>query len=1160
MKKSKEEIMNALNKATNKSFLKILSITMIVLICFPVKSTFAQTSTGMQITGQDKLEISEDQINPGWHFDSFFLGVELINNMASLHISNVQESPLNGDIFAIGAGETTTGNYKGLLMRYRNGEWTINDEFEIPNNDNNQILSIPMHVHTNGDVYYSDGYNLIINRFNSSTNIIRNPDNSDLPEPGYEGDRMVDVTQDDNGKMWLLYSYPRLVGFTSYNQPEFDIYDHTNSPLPDPAETSHITEEHPMRYLASTGDDLWITTYHEDGGLFRKTEDDWDHFTTENSDLPSNWVSAVVAQSGSQLLVSTFPTEFEPSNGGLMRFEDDEWAYIEGTSNNFVRVHAVEEDTYIWASIGNFGDTEDNTRSGRLVEYDGTSWSLIADEGEFYNQLNWLTVDSNNNKWLGGDFLVINAGVASLNQNFVSFNNVPQAGNYYIAGNTFFVSWNVGSRIESVDLYRSDENSDWIPVVENIPVETLNHQITFPDEHEFEMQLLVTKSGTFSIQDISDSFFVFNPDEYKYHLRRQLSNGGFELFDPQTHGWSMRNREEVMWPEEDWEDIEYSTLFTLPPISAKPEDFPSWDLMRQAFGDDEVTIGNTNIADSGAIIAWRILKHNGFQGVCHGFAVTSLLAFNDGIESLSTEAIGINLDVEQLYDAEAVSDVRNGINTVWTRQFGIDHLMSFMLSASGTGSFLKGPNETLEEVKEMLERTSTSSYHNAITLMPPDNLSAAHSILPFKAEENPDAPHIWDIYVHDSNFPWIDSLKVQINTDNDYWWYSTPALDEDENLIVVTNYEGYAGLFLSDRVDAYLTTSRLPKSQSDHQNNLYSKLDELNEMGYTYSLFSAGTELTIRDELENEISYADSLLSSGVPGSLPIIPTVGGIHPPIGYFLPIDQYDIEVNFENGGDIFSIQSDKTLYVYSTTELPESGVDLLRIGNSMSVLGNSDGHERTVNMTVIEAGESKNKMFSILGAVIANTDSLKFEISEGNNLIVNNYGASSSVTLELRDAIGDDVDYFLYENFDLLESSGFKFIPDWDDVSNNEVTVQIDTNLDGEYDESITLESMPTSIDEEDMGHHVIPDGYKLYQNYPNPFNPATTIQFAIPQSGNVELVVYDMLGREIATLINEHKDTGYHEVVFDAGNLSSGVYLYRISTGSFVETRRLTLIK
>ena len=90
--------------------------------------------------------------------------------------------------------------------------------------------------------------------------------------------------------------------------------------------------------------------------------------------------------------------------------------------------------------------------------------------------------------------------------------------------------------------------------------------------------------------------------------------------------------------------------------------------------------------------------------------------------------------------------------------------------------------------------------------------------------------------------------------------------------------------------------------------------------------------------------------------------------------------------------------------------------------------------------------------------------------------------------------------------------------------------------------------------------VAPMHYSLEQNYPNPFNPSTKIGFRITDMGFVSLKIYDVLGREVTTLVNEVKQPGSYEATFDARGLASGVYLYRLKAGSFTETKRLLLLR
>lgn len=90
--------------------------------------------------------------------------------------------------------------------------------------------------------------------------------------------------------------------------------------------------------------------------------------------------------------------------------------------------------------------------------------------------------------------------------------------------------------------------------------------------------------------------------------------------------------------------------------------------------------------------------------------------------------------------------------------------------------------------------------------------------------------------------------------------------------------------------------------------------------------------------------------------------------------------------------------------------------------------------------------------------------------------------------------------------------------------------------------------------------IIPENFSISQNYPNPFNPSTNIQFSIPISSFVSLKVFDVLGKEVAALVNKELNTGTYNYNFDAGNLTSGIYFYRLETDSFVETKKMILLR
>jgi hypothetical protein len=89
---------------------------------------------------------------------------------------------------------------------------------------------------------------------------------------------------------------------------------------------------------------------------------------------------------------------------------------------------------------------------------------------------------------------------------------------------------------------------------------------------------------------------------------------------------------------------------------------------------------------------------------------------------------------------------------------------------------------------------------------------------------------------------------------------------------------------------------------------------------------------------------------------------------------------------------------------------------------------------------------------------------------------------------------------------------------------------------------------------------VPDEYALYQNYPNPFNPVTKIKFDISKNGFTTLKVYNMLGQEISVLVNENKTAGSYIIDFNAGNLPSGTYFYKLISGNYSEIRKMVVIK
>jgi len=118
--------------------------------------------------------------------------------------------------------------------------------------------------------------------------------------------------------------------------------------------------------------------------------------------------------------------------------------------------------------------------------------------------------------------------------------------------------------------------------------------------------------------------------------------------------------------------------------------------------------------------------------------------------------------------------------------------------------------------------------------------------------------------------------------------------------------------------------------------------------------------------------------------------------------------------------------------------------------------------------------------------------------------------------------------------------------------------LETNI-GEYNiriEGLIIDSTASAVTEESS----LPMEYSLSQSHPNPFNPSTQITYSIPKTIDVTLKVYDVIGREIAVLVNERKPAGEYSVTWDAVGIPTGVYFYRIVAGEYIETKKMVVIR
>jgi hypothetical protein len=144
---------------------------------------------------------------------------------------------------------------------------------------------------------------------------------------------------------------------------------------------------------------------------------------------------------------------------------------------------------------------------------------------------------------------------------------------------------------------------------------------------------------------------------------------------------------------------------------------------------------------------------------------------------------------------------------------------------------------------------------------------------------------------------------------------------------------------------------------------------------------------------------------------------------------------------------------------------------------------------------------------------------------------------------------------------LSNTSTSYSLNWVTESGNQFSVQLDTIISGSVlVHSIVFTYISTTPATLVKASSPLPNSFTLNQNYPNPFNPSTQIQFSVPQAGFVTLKVYDMLGREVATLVNGDLAPSSYSITWNAANVSSGVYLYKLDAGNYSVTKKMILMK
>ncbi len=683
-----------------------------------------------------------------------------------------------------------------------------------------------------------------------------------------------------------------------------------------------------------------------------------------------------------------------------------------------------------------------------------------------------------------------------------------------------------------VDLYYSlDEGQNFVLIDSNYNELPGVYYWEVPDS-------LLTTKAVIKVVDSSPDSTESGIYKIKPWQLTRITDDDFELYEPDQDGWNFCNCTANMWPQSWWQQFNYQsgtdpyTGFPYPPYfyTTSSIAFPDWPLYADVFTESacymQTPMGKTYRFRP--LVFW-VANVSPWGGSCFGFAVSSLLGFYH--KQYLTQLIG---NFGDLNSVSLSTETRYAVNSFQIYQYDKEYRNERREISNKT------PRDLLDELKEMLIKENgdgrTLSYRN-------NNGSGGHAVVPYKLVRasgigkfkvrvyNPNEPDSTNqfIYVDSVANTWSDSTSLGYGT-------------------------GSTNCFLTRISESYLYPPNLKPSRG---NNIRDNSNGPSRL-VVYNTINA--EITITSSTGEQIGYQDSIAFDNMTDAVPIIPETGYFQPPIGYDLPENSYTLEINnFTDSSSKVLFDDEFTMYDYSRYNVNHNETDLFRYSENGVRIINPDAETKSIDLiTIIPEDTISEKVFFTNNIEMQSGDSINIKEKDRSELVFNNFGSAKSYELRIIDLSANGQFVFEHSLVPMGENSTHQIIPEWNDLQNEPVMILIDLGNDGTIDDTIFVNNQATNIDNE--GLLLSPDSYKLTQNFPNPFNPRTSIRYSIPKRSNVTLKVYDILGNEVAALVNEEKDRGVYTVSFNAAALASGIYFYTLRADGFVQTKKMLFLK
>jgi uncharacterized delta-60 repeat protein len=770
--------------------------------------------------------------------------------------------------------------------------------------------------------------------------------------------------------------------------------------------------------------------------------------------------------------------------------------------------------------------------SGPANQNDCPYSSAIDEYGNIY-----VTGQSYN----GGDYDYVTIKYA---QNLKFSITKPVTGSKFIAGQIDTIKWSGGQTGQIIQIdYSVDNGNTYIAIDSSVSASSGYYLWDLPDSLlTTKVKIRITDMDKPEITDESDVFRI-----KPYLLTRLNEDSTYYAYRKVRDQFGFRNSEDDMWPQVWYNRFNYKgtdpftgkqypqVLFAL----IESDWFPDWISWVNAFSVSACYF-NTDPAvyNQAALMRW-VSALDSWDGSCFGIAVANALVFShrDQFYTAFPDFPFVSDPIDIISD----DGVKSTVNELYTHIFGkLYH--SYELEVDK-----KTPYQTLQEIKQMLIEDN-AKIQTLYIASNEDTIPGAHEVLPYELKHDSIQNNLYYVQVYDNAYPDSNNpitFDLTANSGNGSW--STP------------DYPGWGGNWLIqlDPLSDNFFNNATRKNSSDDDKSPFILPDDRLEI-----INNPNSDIRIRSFNTGQISgYSNKRILNEIPNSIPLMLVNGSERPPYGYSLPAPEYDfyiIELNNFHSDKIntFFFTGNKS-FLYQRDGVTQSNTEQIYFDGGIHVNNYYDDELKAFSLLSL-VNETKQEKLCILRSLKTNVnEEVVMDIPDSNTIKITTYSTAQEYNIELNYLTGNGIGKFICNNITLPENSSHTIIPDWENLTDSMLIVLVDLNDDYIIDDTLYFNNLYTGFGD-DENSPFLPRRFSMSQNYPNPFDKTTSITYQLPAVCKVTLKVFDLVGKEVATLVDENKPAGNYKVEFDGSQLTPGIYFYKLKSGNKSLTRKMIL--